>query len=143
MDTLLQGIPGVTCYIDDILVSTADEESHLRTLEEVFTRLERHGFRLKLENCEFLLAYIEYLGHIVSKDGIQPLPSKVEAIVNAPPPASVQQLRSFLSLTKFIPNVATLLHRLNALLQANKKWKWSPDCDRDFPRCQGPDHFSM
>jgi len=47
------------CYIDDILVSSADEESHLRTLEEVFTCLERHGFRLKLEKCEFLLTYIE------------------------------------------------------------------------------------
>lgn len=112
------------CYIDDILVSSADEESHLRTLEEVFTRLERHGFRLKLEKCEFLLVYIEYLGHIVSKDGIQLVPSKVEAIVNAPPPANVWQLRSFLGLTnyygKFIPNLATILHPLNALLQANK-----------------------
>ena len=84
MDTILQGISGVTCYIDDILVSSTNEESHLHTLEEVLTRLEKHGFRPKLEKCEFLLTCIEYLGHVISKDGIQPVPSKVEAIVNAP-----------------------------------------------------------
>ena len=47
MDTVLQGVSGVICYIDDILVSSADEDSHLRALEEVCNRLEKHGFRLK------------------------------------------------------------------------------------------------
>ena len=61
MDSVLQGILGVICYIDDILVSSADEDSHLRALEEVFNRLGSHGFRLKLEKCEFLLTCIEYL----------------------------------------------------------------------------------
>ena len=54
MDIVLQGVPGVTCYIDDILVSSADEDSHLQSLEEVFNCLEKHRFRLKLEKCEFL-----------------------------------------------------------------------------------------
>ena len=51
MDKVLQGISGVTCYIDDILICSADEETHLLTLEKVFSRLESHGFRLKLEKC--------------------------------------------------------------------------------------------
>ena len=89
MDIVLQGIPGVTCYIDDILVSSADEESHLRILEEVFSRLEKHGFKLKLEEYEFLKTHIEYLGHVVSKEGNRPVPSKVEDIVNAPKPENV------------------------------------------------------
>ena len=136
MDTVLQGVSGVICYIDDILVSSADEDSHLRALEEVCNRLEKHGFRLKLEKCEFLLKSIEYLGHVVSKDGIHPVPSKVEAIVKAPTPANVQQLRSFLGLInyygKFIPNLATILRPLNVLLQVNKVWKWSPECAKAF-----------
>ena len=136
MDTVLQGVTGVTCYIDDILVSSADEDSHLQSLEEVFNRLEKHGFRLKLKKCEFLLKSIEYLGHIVSKDGIEPVPTKVQAILKAPIPTNAQYLRSFLGLTnyygKFIPNLATLLHPLNALLQANKKWKWSSECVKAF-----------
>ena len=135
MDTVLQGIPGVVCYIDDILISGADEETHLRTLGQVFARLEKHGFKLKQEKCGFLLRSIEYLGHIISQNGIQPVPTKVTAILNAPKPINVQQLRSFLGLVnygKFIPNLATLLHPLNALLRADRKWKWSPECDKAF-----------
>ena len=51
MDTVLHGIVGVTCYIDNILVSSTDE-SLLRALEEVLSRLEKQGFKLKLEKCE-------------------------------------------------------------------------------------------
>ena len=111
----------VVCYIDDILISSAVEESHMCLLSEVCTHLESHGFRLKLEKCQFLLPSVEYLGHVISKDGIKPVPSKVEAITKALTPTNLQQLRSFLGLIhyygKFIPNLSTLLHPLNALLQ--------------------------
>ena len=63
MDVVLQGVPGVICYIDDILVSGKDEASHMKSLEEVFRRLEKQGFRLKKEKCEFLMSSVEYLGH--------------------------------------------------------------------------------
>lgn len=73
---------------------------------------------------------------MISKDGILPLPAKVEAIVNAPTLKNVQQLRSFLGLTnyyrKFIPNLSSKLQPLNSLLQTNKKWKWTPDCAEAF-----------
>ena len=136
MDTVLQGIPGVICYIDDILVSGEDEGSHLKSLEEVFRRLEKHGFRLKQSKCDFLLASVEYLGHQISKDGICALPSKVTAIDRAPAPTNVQELRSFLGLLnyygKFLPNLATILHPLNSLLQAGRKWSWSKECEEAF-----------
>ena len=136
MDTVLQGITGVTCYIDDILVSSPDEETHIQILGEVFDRLEKHGFRLKQNKCEFLLSHIEYLGHVVNEAGLHPLPSKVEAITKAPIPVNAQQLRSFLGLVnyygKFIPNLAIHLHSLNQLLQARKKWKWSRECAEAF-----------
>lgn len=123
MDTVLQGIPGVICYIDDILVGGKDQESHLQSLGAVFRCLEAHHFQLKQEKCQFLFSSVEYLGHQINWDGIQPLQSKVEAIVvNAPVPKNVQELRSFLGLLnyygKFIPNLATILHPLNSLLRA-------------------------
>jgi len=96
MDTVLQGIPGVTCYIDDILVSGKDEKQHLHILEEVFRRLEEHGFRLKQEKWEFFTQSVEYLGHAIDQEGIRPLPSKVAAIVKAPAPTNLQELRSSL-----------------------------------------------
>ena len=136
MDTVLQGIPGVICYIDDILVTGNDAESHLQSLKEVLMGLEKHGFHLKREKCEFLLPTVEYLGHQVSKDGIKPLPSKVATINQAPMPRNIQELRSFLGLLnyygKFIPNLSTLLHPLNALLQNNHPWKWSEKCFKAF-----------
>ena len=136
MDEVLLGIPGVLCYIDDILVSGKAEKSHLKSLEEVFRRLGKHGFRLKPEKCEFLLSSVEYLGHQISKDGICALPSKVAAIDKAPAPTNIQELHSFLGLLnyygKFMPNLAIVLHPLNALLQTDREWTWSKECDKAF-----------
>ena len=133
---ILHGLSNVICYIDDILVSGEDEGSHFRSLEEVFTRLEEHGIRLKQEKCSFLLPKVEYLGHQISQEGIQPLSNKVAAIADAPIPKDPQQLRSFLGLVnyygKFIPNLATLLQPLNSLLQADTKWVWSNKCSEAF-----------
>ena len=81
MDKVLQGLREVLCYIDDILVSGEDEATHFKLLEEVFGRLEKHGFQLKQEKCRFLLSRVEYLGHQISSDGVQPLPTKTEAIL--------------------------------------------------------------
>ena len=132
MDTILQGIQGVVCYIDDILVTGKDQEEHLQNLNEVFSRLEKHGFRLKREKCTLLAKSVEYLGHSITKDGISALPDKVEAIAKAPQPTNVQELRSFLGLLnyygKFIRNLATILHPLNQLLQTNRKWNWTQEC---------------
>jgi len=136
MDTVLQGIPGVTCYIDDILVSGKDEKQHLQILEEVFRRLEEHEFHLKQEKCEFFTQSVEYLGHAIDQEGIRPLPSKVAAIVKAPAPTNLQELRSFLGLlnyySKFILNLATIIHPLNELLQTDRKWRWSEECAEAF-----------
>ena len=136
MDTVLQGIPGVACYIDDILVSGSDKGQHLKTLKEVFRRLEEHGFRLKQAKCEFLMSAVEYLGHLIDQDGIRPLPNKVAAIVKAPSPTNIQELRSFLGLLnyygKFIPNLATIIHPMNELLQVDRKWNWSEECTKAF-----------
>ena len=84
MDTVLQGLQGVICYIDNILISTSDESSHLEVLKEVLTWLEKHKFRLK-EKCQFLMSSIEYLGHQVDATGIQTMPDKVDAVIKAPP----------------------------------------------------------
>ena len=64
------------------------------------------------------------------------MPGKVEAIVSAPEPRNIQELRSFLGLLnyygKFVPNLSTIVHPLNSLLQHAKKWKWSPECAQAF-----------
>ena len=79
---------------------------------------------------------MEYLGHCVDAQGLHTLPSKVEAILRAPDPENLQQLRSFLGLLnyygKFIPNLANIVHPLNQLLQKDAKWTWTSDCVQAF-----------
>ena len=112
MDSVLQGIPGVACYIDDILVSTKDEQSHMRALGKVFRRLKEHGLRLKKDKCDLLTSSVEYLGHLIDQDAIRPLPSKVISD-QAPAPTNVQELRSLLSMPpptgwELLPPMCTL-----------------------------------
>jgi len=95
MESLLQGIPGVTVFIDDILISGVDKEDNLDKLDQVLTRLEEADMRLKRVKCSFLLPSVDYLGYLISGAGIQPNSEKVEAVHKAPAPSDVSQLKSF------------------------------------------------
>ena len=134
IDTILQGIPGAMCYINDILVTGVSDVEHLQRLEEVLCRLQANGIRMKCKKCLFLQNAVEYLGHRVDAEGIRALPEKIEAIERAPLPRNIQQLRSFLGLLsyyqKFLPNLATILHPLHDLLLKGKKWVWSTRCSQ-------------
>ena len=81
MDVIFQGLPGVVCYLDDIIVNGKDKSEHL---EQVLSRTQEYGFRVRKEKCSFMQDSVEYLGHIVNKNGIQMSPKKVEAIVKMP-----------------------------------------------------------
>jgi len=65
----LQGIPGVVVYLDDILVTGVNQDSHLKTLDDVLSRLKEAGLRLKRGKCVFLADEVEYLGHRVDAQG--------------------------------------------------------------------------
>ena len=77
MELVLQGIPGVCVYIDDILVTGRDDQEHLEHLEEVLRRLKEAGMRLKSEKCEYLQLSVHYLGHTISREGLCTLDEKV------------------------------------------------------------------
>lgn len=128
MEGILQGVPHVTVYIDDILVTGTSDWEHLQNLQEVLMRLEKAGLKLKREKCAFMLPSVEYLGHVISKEGLKPTNEKVRAIVKAPAPKDVTQLRSFLGLVnyyaKFLPSLSSVLAPLNQLLQKSQEWMW-------------------
>ena len=121
MDSILQGISHVICYIDDILVIGVTEAEHDNNLDEVLRRLQEHGVHLKQEKCSFYQESVEYLGHHISVRGVHTTKDKTRAILDAPEPKNIQKLRSFLGLlnyyAKFIPSLASLLHPLNDLLR--------------------------
>ena len=133
MDTLLQGLPGVICYLD---ITGATAAEHLANVEEVLSRLKQHGIRVKPSKCKFLADSVEYLGHRIDAEGLHTTEVKSLAILQAPTPRNVTELRSFLGLVnyygKFIPNLATTLHPLNQLLHRDHRWKWSKECEAAF-----------
>ncbi|KAL0202697.1 hypothetical protein M9458_000715, partial [Cirrhinus mrigala] len=128
MEGLLQGIPGVVVYLDDILVTGVNQNSHLRTLDEVLSRLKEAGLRLKRGKCVFLADEVEYLGHRVDAQGLHPTGTKVKAIEEAPEPRNVTELKAYLGLlnysNKFLPNLAMLLAPLHLLLRKDVQWMW-------------------
>ena len=88
-------------YLDDIIIFSSTPEEHLERLEAVFQKLEAAGLKLKPSKCNFFREEIQYLGHIVSKEGIKADPKKVEAVVNWSPPTTVSEVRRFLGFVGF------------------------------------------
>lgn len=125
----MQGIPHVTVYLDDILISGKREAAHLQSLEEVLKRLMTAGLRVKKNKCKFMVSSVAYLGHVIDAQGLHPLPDKVEAILQAPSPRNVMELKSYLGLLtyygKFLPDLSTCLAPLYRLLSKDVRWKWS------------------
>ena len=128
MENLLEGIPGVVVYIDDILITGPTIEQHLKSLDEVLSRLENAGLLLRRVKCKFLQPSITFLGHKVDAAGLHPLTEKVEAIQQAPRPTNVTELKSYLGLlsyySKFLPNMSMMLGPLYKLLRKDGDWKW-------------------
>ena len=81
MDQLLQGVKFTVCRLDDILISGGSTEEDLAILEEVFRRLQEHGIRLNPAKCIFFQSGLEFLGHWIDKNGIHPLPQKMDAVM--------------------------------------------------------------
>lgn len=121
MEEILQGVPGVTVFIDDIRVTGPNTKMHLLRLEEVLGRLQKYGLRVNREKCDFFSDRIEYCGYLVDKNGIHKLRGKIDAIQNMPAPKNREQVRSFVGLInyygRFFPNLSTILYPLNNLLK--------------------------
>ena len=118
-------------YIDDIVIYSSCPEDHLQHLSIVFSRLRQAGLKLKPAKCEFFQSSLEYLGHIVSAEGVRTNPKKIAAIKKWPRPTTIAELRSFLGFTgyyrRFIQGYSQLARPLNSHLQgAEQKKKTAP-----------------
>ncbi|XP_055682446.1 uncharacterized protein K02A2.6-like [Lutzomyia longipalpis] len=138
VERMLQGIPGVISYFDDICVASTNAEEHFSTLQAVFQRLQDFNFRVKLEKCKFFAKEIKFLGIVADQEGLHPDPAKVEAINNMPAPRNVQELRSFLGAVqfwgKFVDSMSHIRVPLDRLLKKNVRWNWSRECENSFQR---------
>ena len=140
MENLLQGLKHVCVYLDDILITGSSERDHLDNLAEVLKRLEDAGMRLKRSKCEFMLPAVEYLGHKISDEGLQPTEGKIRAIAEVPEPQNVSQLKAFLGMlnyyAKFLPNISSRLAPLYKLLQKAVSWSWGTEQQEAFQKAK-------
>jgi predicted aspartyl protease len=86
MEKILDGLEGVLCFMDDVLVFGKNEEQHWYRLRKVLSRIKNSGVTLKREKCEFGRDCIKFLGHVVRGDGIRPDPEKIKVISEMLPP---------------------------------------------------------
>ena len=123
-------------YLDDIIIFSKTEEEHLQHLEEIFERLRKAGLKLKLQKCSFFKKHIQYLGHLISDEGNQPLPEKLESMAKMPVPQNAKQVKQFLGLVgyyrKFVPHFSDIARPLTQLTRKNEGFNWSTECDKCF-----------
>jgi hypothetical protein len=102
MMALMESLEYVRAYIDDLLcISRGSLEDHLEKLEEVLKRLCKVGLKVNTEKSTICALEIEYLGYILTRDGIKPQSNKVQAILAIQPPKNVKQLRHFLGMVQY------------------------------------------
>ena len=111
----------VVIYLDDILIYSRSWEDHKRHIAEVLDRLRAHQLYAKVSKCEFGKSKVEFLGHVVSNDGVAVDQKKIEAIQSWPPPQNIHDLRAFLGLAnyyrRFVENYSKLTLPLTRMLK--------------------------
>ncbi|KMQ89188.1 hypothetical protein RF55_11202 [Lasius niger] len=129
MTTILSGIHGIQIYLDNVKIQGKTLDEHNQRLTEVLKRLQDSNLRINVKKSIFSVKSMEFLGHQISTEGIQPLENKVTAIREMKAPTNKRELQVFLGginfYARFIQNRATIAEPLHRLLDADAEWKWS------------------
>ena len=138
MELILVGLRFETCliYLDDTIVHGRTFLEELERLEEVFVRFETAGLKLKPSKCVLFQKSVAFLGHVVSEDGIETDPAKVERVCEWPVPENATEVKSFLGLAsyyrRFVPKFAQVARPLHKLTEAKVDFAWTPECQLSF-----------
>ena len=123
-------------YLDDIIIFSKSEEEHLEHLRIIFQRLKAVGLKLKRSKSDFMKKHIQYLGHLILEEGIQPLLEKLESIKTMPAPRNAKEIKQFLGLTgyyrKFVPGFSDLSRPLTRLTHKDALFKWTKEYEAVF-----------
>lgn len=127
MDSVLRKHLGIRCfvYMDDIIIFSTSLKEHLKDITAVLTTLRDANLKVQCDKSEFLRKEVEFLGHVVTTEGVKPNTNKIEAILNWPLPKTPKQLKSFLGTVsyyrRFIPGFANIAKPLTSQLRGNGK----------------------
>jgi hypothetical protein len=125
----------VIVFIDDILIYSKDKE-HARHLRIALQVLREHQLYAKFSKYKFWLDQVEFLGHVISKEGIAVNPSKVASILEWEAPKNVKQIRGFMGMPgyyrRFIEGFSKIAGPMTKLLRKNTPFIWSDECEASF-----------
>ncbi|BES99282.1 Hypothetical Protein NTJ_12100 [Nesidiocoris tenuis] len=136
LSQLLNGLPKVEAYFDDIICHGVSREECMKNLIACLERLQQCDLHLNRSKCSFFKESIDYLGHRISYNKIEKCPAKVQAVAQLPRPRNVDEVRRFLGLvtyySKFIPDFSTKSYPLRRLLRIGQKFIWSATAEASF-----------
>ncbi|GFV67985.1 hypothetical protein TNCV_1872671 [Trichonephila clavipes] len=106
METVLKGLTFEACliYLDDVIIGGRTFEEHLQNIRKVLSKLSDANLKLNPSKCKFFQKEVNYLGHIISAEGVRTDPEKVSAVKNWKRPENLRELRSFLGLCTYYRN---------------------------------------
>jgi len=123
-------------YLDDILVFSKTFDEHLDRLATVFDRLDRYSLKLKPSKYSLFQRKVSFLGHVISRQGIECDPDKVAAIATWPTPTSIAEVHTFCGLASyyraFVHNFAAKAKPLHNLTHKGATFSWTPECKTAF-----------
>ena len=126
----------VVVYLDDILIYSDNPDDHRKHVKEVLRRLRKHRLYARADKCEFHKDSVEYLGYILSADGLTMSDDKVRTILEWPEPRKVRDIQSFLGFAnfyrRFIPSYSEIVLPLTRLTRKNVPWDFSDACRKAF-----------
>ncbi|CAI7897812.1 unnamed protein product [Closterium sp. NIES-53] len=126
----------VIVYLDDILIFSKTRAQHLRDLDAIFKRLQENQLITKGSKCEFFKQELEFLGHVISRDGIKIDLAKIKTIQEWKSPTNITELQSFLGFVnyvrRFIPNMAGITGPLTDLLHKDRHFVWGEEAEAAF-----------
>lgn len=138
MNCILRESIGDRCwvYVDDVLVVGNTLSLHNQKLREVFMQMRKFNIQVEPDKCEFLKPELNYLGHVITANGVKPDPQKIKSVEDFPLPKNQKDVKAFLGLCgyyrKFIHNFSSIAKPLNELLKKNVDWKWTDRCEESF-----------
>ena len=126
----------VVVYIDDVLVFSRTIDDHLEHLSRVIQRLHGAGLKLKPSKCHFIREEVEYLGHMITPQGLKTNARLIAAVSEFPRPRNLPEVRRFLGLSsyyrRFVPNFSKIASPLQALTRKAVEFEWSSGCEMSF-----------
>jgi hypothetical protein len=126
----------VLVFVDDILVYSKNREEHGEHLRMVLQVLREHQLYAKFSKCDFFKKEIQYLGHVISVEGVAVDPAKIKAIMDWPAPRNVMEVRSFMGLAGyyriFIKGFSKIGNPIMSLQRKGKRFVWSLECEDSF-----------